>query len=49
MEEKFKKEETDKILLKRFAKPNEIVECILFVCANDYINSSVIRIDGGKE
>lgn len=49
MEEKFKKEETNKILLKRFAKPNEIVECILFVCANDYINSSVIRIDGGKE
>ena len=49
MEEKFKKEETNKILLKRFAKPNEIVECIMFVCANDYINSSVIRIDGGKE
>ena len=49
MEEKFKKEETSKILLKRFAKPNEIVECIMFVCANDYINSSVIRIDGGKE
>lgn len=49
MEENFKKEETNKILLKRFAKPNEIVECILFVCANDYINSSVIRIDGGKE
>lgn len=49
MEENFKKEETNKILLKRFAKPNEIVECIMFVCANDYINSSVIRIDGGKE
>ena len=49
MEEKFKKEETDKILLKRFAKPHEIVECILFVCANDYINGSVIRIDGGTK
>ena len=37
MEEKFKKEETNKILLNRFAKPNEIVECIMFVLGNVFI------------
>ena len=51
MSEEFKKQEEDKILLKRFAEPSEIANLVYFI-ANDeasYINDSVIRIDGGKK
>lgn len=47
MNEEFIKEEKDKILLKRFAKPEEIAQLVLFLCQNNYINSETIRIDGG--
>lgn len=51
MDAEFRKQEEDKILLKRFAEPNEIANLIYFISSNDasYINDSVIRIDGGKK
>jgi len=51
MDENFKKDEENKILLKRFANPNEIANVIYFITSEDasYINDSVIRIDGGKK
>ncbi len=50
MDDSFKKEEENKILLKRFANPNEIAELVYFIASDSasYINDSVIRIDGGK-
>ena len=43
------KEESDKIYLKRFAEPIEIVELILFLASDKctYINGEIIKIDGG--
>ena len=51
MDKDFKKKEEEKILLKRFANPNEIAELIYFISSDkaSYINDSVIRIDGGKK
>ena len=37
----------EKIALKRFAKPEEIAELCYNVIKNDYINGSLINIDGG--
>ncbi len=50
LDKQFKNKEENKILLNRFANPNEIVPLVYFL-ANDeanYINDSIIRIDGGK-
>lgn len=50
MDKSFKNKEKNKILLKRFADPNEIAELVYFIASDSasYINDSVIRIDGGK-
>lgn len=44
------KEETDKILLGRFAEPEEISELIYFLASekNTYINGEIITISGGR-
>lgn len=45
----FVKEETEKIYLKRFAKPEEIAKTILFLASDDasYITGSILKVDGG--
>lgn len=49
-DEEFLKEECDKILLKRYGKPDEVANLVSFLVSDkaDYINNSIIRIDGGQ-
>lgn len=47
--EDFVKEETEKILVKRFAEPKEIAKVVTFLASEDasFVNSTVIKVDGG--
>lgn len=51
MDIEFRKCEEKKILLNRFAKTDEIASLVYFLGSDEanYINDSIIRIDGGKK
>jgi 3-oxoacyl-[acyl-carrier protein] reductase len=49
-DEEFLKQETEKILVERYGRPEEVAHLVRFLISNeaDYINNTVIRIDGGQ-
>ncbi len=49
-DEEFLNEETQKILLKRYGRPEEVASLVSFLVSEEasYINNAIIRIDGGQ-
>lgn len=49
-DEEFLKQECEKILVKRYGKPEEVAHLVRFLISDeaDYINNTIIRIDGGQ-
>jgi len=49
-DDEFLKSEQEKILVKRYGKPDEVAHLVKFLISKeaDYINNSIIRIDGGQ-
>lgn len=49
LEEDFVKEETQRILVRRFGEPEEIAKVVTFLASEDasFVNSAVIKVDGG--
>ena len=50
-DEEFLKTEQEKILVGRYGKPEEVAKLVKFLISDDanYINNTVIRIDGGQK
>ncbi len=50
-DEKFLQEECEKILVGRYGKPEEVAHLVAFLISDqaDYINNTIIRIDGGQK
>jgi len=50
-DEEFLKEETEKILAGRYGQPEEVAHLVRFLISEDadYINNTIIRIDGGQK
>ena len=49
-DEEFLKQEQEKILVKRYGEPKEVAHLVKFLISDEanYINNSIIRIDGGQ-
>ena len=49
-DEEFLKEEEEKILVKRYGRPEEVAHLVRFLISDDadYINNTIVRIDGGQ-
>ena len=50
-DEEFLKEETEKIMVKRYGKPEEVAYLVRFLISDEanFINNTIIRIDGGQK
>ena len=50
-DEQFLQEECEKILVGRYGKPEEVAHLVAFLISDqaDYINNTIIRIDGGQK
>lgn len=49
LDEDYIKEECKRILLNRFAEPEEIASMVHFVSEATYLNDAIIKIDGGRK
>lgn len=45
----FRKQEEEKILLKKFGEVEDIADTVYFLATNKYINNAVVKVDGGYE